>query len=291
MDESKNPRIQDYVNKDAVTQHFRIMALEKQARAINDMARYQEDYATALKILSGDVKWPPEVYFQSPIDVKSPEPKGPLLSKVYDINGEYPNQPKNHICNNKKNTIDIDHHSKSPSPTFSNNYDIYSEKDGSSMSDEKSISTVTGVSLFIKNWAKDGSYYDIAASKLSRTYPDGDTTILYDEVEGYDNKRPRIGWASFLNNKKYSCLGVYVCPNFWEGCYFRERPRCPRRDSYGKNEKNERNHDPAGPRISQKSCIMHPDLELVHHECDCSWKINKVDGKWLLEHNGSHNHL
>ena len=80
----------------------------------------------------------------------------------------------------------------------------------------------------------------------------------------------------------HTCLGVFACPLFGNGCHFRERPRAPRR---GENKYN-----PDGDPSAKNKCCLY-DLELDRYGYNCKWIIqDNADDHWLLMHQGSHNH-
>eukprot|EP00984_Skeletonema_dohrnii_P017850 scaffold8208_cov88-Skeletonema_dohrnii-CCMP3373.AAC.1 len=137
-----------------------------------------------------------------------------------------------------------------------------------------------------QNW----EYLIVGRSKSPRVmelvwkmhYPNGDRTFHIENIDS--SKKPVVGWARQCSRNVHRCLGCYVCPQFNEGCYYRQRPQVPRRGKQRSNGVPQPNHD--------HQCWMHPDAELLLEKCDCKWIINDhSDNLWELIHTGGvHNH-
>ena len=114
---------------------------------------------------------------------------------------------------------------------------------------------------FAKNWASCGSNFDKTVLGFPIFYPDRDVCIEIAKVEDKEEKKTRIGWAHRTNHGKSKCLGVYVCPKFRDGCFFREQPKVAR-----SGKKVVRGNPPP-----KNKCSTHPEFELTRIECKCEW--------------------
>ena len=140
-----------------------------------------------------------------------------------------------------------------------------------------------GKSLFNDNWVTKGSAFDESVMNHPHLYPEGsDLIVQINKVPKISGKYPRIGWAHTSKRKgKFKCTGAYICPEFGNGCFYRERPQVPRRGNQKYNTK--------GTPAPKRKCNVH-DLELVLKTCDARWDITHHDNHWILRHHKSHNH-
>jgi len=83
-------------------------------------------------------------------------------------------------------------------------------------------------SLFAARWAASGSQFDKEILNHPGFYPEGNVCLRVEKIEGISKRHPRLGWAHESKRGRSKCMGVYICPSFGNGCYYRERPRVPR---------------------------------------------------------------
>lgn len=183
-------------------------------------------------------------------------------------------------------------HGESEVPPLSSIQENEGGDEADSNSDHEGSDTTPAneVSLFVQNWVSLGGKFDKDAAKCPRLYPDGDTQIKVQKVNsGKKEKNPRIGWVKETNHKKSLCQGVFVCPHFGKGCYYRERPRLARRHKVG--GPNRRKVDGRVGKPPPKSkCPKHPKSKLKRLTCKCWWWILDEGTHWVVDHHGSHDH-
>ena len=143
--------------------------------------------------------------------------------------------------------------------------------------------SLSSASLFEDNWVSKGGLFDADVLRHPTVYPEGDVTVKIPKIEGTSSNHPRIGWAHSCKRKgQHICEGVYVCPEYGNGCHCRDRPKLKRR---GNNSYNTGGKDPA----PSFNCPVH-NVELTRMRCKCKWEIKDKGDHWILNHHGSHDH-
>ena len=99
-----------------------------------------------------------------------------------------------------------------------------------------------------------------------------------------NDSTPIFGWKLMTHNKKQTkkgtciykcCLGVFVCSK----CSFVRPPCQPKSKSKG-----------SSPPLPKDKCMIHPELDLIHHTCSCTLNIVNAGKSWIVTHSGNHNH-
>lgn len=134
--------------------------------------------------------------------------------------------------------------------------------------------------------------------ELPDQYPNGNKKIKvpkYTSTEdtSKSSKRktgPLVSWAARTVNSrsgKRQCLGITKCST--PGCTFREKPRVPR---YGKKDTSSKySTNGAAQKSKLQYCKVHPTSPMIHDYCDCTWTIIDKGDHWIIDHEGTHDHL
>jgi hypothetical protein len=87
-------------------------------------------------------------------------------------------------------------------------------------------------SKFATNWVLLGSDFDRQVLDHPYLHPEGDVCLEIEKMARKEHVQPIIGWAKTSNNKKSYCEGIFICPEYGKGCFYRERPKAKHRGKY-----------------------------------------------------------